>query len=167
MDEGEAYPASRAITQAIHRIKYLNKGVGKVKEYTIGTWDRKRYPNFSYDEICDREGHGLWIDELAMDALQKMRTDLGFALTITSGYRSPLHSVEAAKEAPGTHTYGVAFDISCRGSFAYRILHAALEIGFTGIGVKQTGPRADRFLHIDMMNSTLNPDLLRPTIWSY
>jgi|TARA_R110000772_G_C13296336_1_gene438479 hypothetical protein len=136
-------------------------------EYTESSWDEDRWPNFSYAEIADREGNGLWIEELAMDALQKIRKDLGFALNITSAYRSPLHSIEAAKSAPGTHTYGVAFDISCRGSFAYRILHAALEIGFTGIGVKQTGPREGRFLHIDMMNSTLNPDLLRPVVWSY
>ena len=138
-----------------------------MKKYFENTWDRERYPNFSYAEIADQEGHGLKIDELAMDALQRMRSDLGFALTITSAYRSPHHSIEAAKSAPGTHTYGVAFDISCRGSFAYRILAAALEIGFTGIGVKQTGPREGRFLHIDMMNSTLNPDLLRPVVWSY
>ena len=39
-----------------------------------------------------------------MRKLQALREEYGKPLTITSGYRSPQHSIEASKAAPGVHT---------------------------------------------------------------
>ena len=99
-----------------------------------------------------------------MDRLQLLRSHYGSPLTITSGYRSPRPSIEAAKKAPGTHAKGRAADIACAGVDAFEILTEALVVGFTGIGVKQKGEH--RFLHLDdlKLGEHTAP---RPTIWSY
>jgi zinc D-Ala-D-Ala carboxypeptidase len=69
-------------------------------------------------------------------------------LTITSGYRSPRHSIEAAKTTgSGSHVRGRAVDVACAGVDAFEVLTEALAVGFTGIGVKQKGEH--RFLHLD------------------
>jgi hypothetical protein len=41
-------------------------------------------------------------------------------------------------------------------------LKYALNAGFTGIGVKQTG--VNRIIHLDTLTA---PDYPRPTVWSY
>ena len=99
-----------------------------------------------------------------MDRLQLLRSHYGFPLTITSGYRSPRHSIEAAKKTPGTHAMGRAADIACAGEEAVDLLKVALWIGFTGIGVKQKGEH--RFLHLDDLGLGEHT-APRPTIWSY
>ena len=48
------------------------------------------------------------------DFLQKLdalREVCGFPFIITSGYRSPNHSIEAAKAKPGTHSHRVLLQI--------------------------------------------------------
>ena len=52
------------------------------------------------------------MDKATMDRLQLLRSHYGSPLTVTSGYRSPLHSIEAAKTTgPGSHATGRAVDI--------------------------------------------------------
>ena len=104
------------------------------------------------------------INEATMDRMQLLRDYCGLPLTITSGYRSPLHSIEAAKAAPGTHSMGRAVDIACSGIQAFKILTEALAVGFTGIGVKQKGEH--RFLHLDDLKPGEHT-APRPAIWSY
>lgn len=101
-----------------------------------------------------------------MDKLQELRVFVAMPLTVTSGYRSPQHSVEAAKEKPGTHTLGRAVDIQCSGERAFDILREALIVGFSGIGVSQSGDHSKRFLHLDDLapNEYSAP---RPAVWSY
>ena len=111
------------------------------------------------------------MDKATMDRLQLLRSHLGFPLTITSGYRSPRHSIEAAKVAPGTHAKGRAVDIACMGIGTYEVLTEALVVGFTGIGVKQNGytrrgTMENRFLHLDDL-SYGEHTVPRPSIWSY
>ncbi len=86
-------------------------------------------------------------------------------LTVTSGYRSPQHSVEAAKPRPGSHAMGKAVDIACAGRKAYEVLWAAMEEGFTGFGVDQKGEQ--RFLHLDIITDEDDFPAARPAIWSY
>lgn len=138
-----------------------------IKEYTADTWDRERWPNFSFAEMACREtGHCL-IDVAFMDKLQRLRSGLGFPLKITSGYRSPDHSVEAAKEERGSHTYGLAVDIAVSGSKAWSVLSEAMILNFTGIGVCQKGPLESRFIHLDCMTSEISYRFPRPAVWSY
>ena len=81
-------------------------------------------------------------------------------MTVTSGYRHETHPIEAEKDKPGIHTMGLAADIACGGSDAYHILQLAFQLGFTGIGVAQSG--RNRFLHLDTY--TKPP---RSNVWSY
>ena len=132
--------------------------------YTADTWPYRRWPNFAFTEMACQETGECRIDETMMDRLQQLRDNYGFPLTITSGYRSPRHSIEAAKETPGTHAKGRAVDIACNGVEALDLIEEALEVSFTGFGVQQKGK--NRFLHLDDLKDGEHT-APRPTIWSY
>jgi zinc D-Ala-D-Ala carboxypeptidase len=140
-----------------------------VKDYGQEEWPQERWPNFSPDELRCKETGELVLCEDMMDALQQLRWALGSPLVITSGYRSPSHSIEAAKIAKGgpggAHTTGKAVDIACDRAFAYQVLSSALRAGFTGIGVQQKGD--GRFLHLDYIRPGDGFHVPRPSIWSY
>jgi len=121
-------------------------------------WDK--YPNFTKEEFDCSETNCNQMVHSFMALLQQLRDELGEPIRITSGYRDPRHSVEASKSAPGVHTRGLACDIACDGQQAYKIIQIAIKLGFTGIGVKQSGH--GRFVHLDTY--TGSP---RPNIWSY
>ena len=90
-----------------------------------------------------------------LDKLDALREHCGFPFVITSGYRSPSHPIEALKEIPGTHAQGIAADIKMTNSaHRYSLIKAALEHGFTGIGVAGT------FIHVDTRGTV-------PVIWTY
>jgi len=134
-------------------------------DYRLESWPTERWPNFCYGEMACHETGACKMDPLTMDRLQLLRSHYGHPLVITSGYRSPEHSIEAAKPTPGTHAMGRAIDIQCAGVDAYHILTEALVVGFTGIGVRQAGDEG-RFLHLD----DLGPEehtVPRPALWSY
>lgn len=123
-------------------------------------WDK--YPNFSEEEFSCSETGECKMSAVFMTKLQKLRDAYGKPLTITSGYRSPKHSIEASKPAGklSTHARGCAADIACNGQQAYEIMKLAFEVGFTGIGVSQKG--SARFVHLDTFSGSP-----RPNIWSY
>jgi zinc D-Ala-D-Ala carboxypeptidase len=121
------------------------------------------YPNFSKEEFdCNHTGKNE-MQHSAMSKLQALRTAYGKPINITSGYRHPSHPIEAKKKKPGAHSTGLAFDIACSHVEAYNILTIALALGFSGIGISQTG--SGRFIHLDTIES--NPDQPRPHVWSY
>ena len=143
----------------------MNVSADPVQTYTADTWPANRWPNFSFAEMAGRETGECLLDGALMDALQRVRAICG-PLTVTSGYRSPRHSKEAAKgRSGGPHTLGKAADIRCAGTQAFEILHTALDEGFTGIGIDQRGE--DRFLHLDVITHLDDFPAVRPTIWSY
>lgn len=100
-----------------------------------------------------------------LDALQLLRSALGFPFIITSGYRSRHHPLETAKQNPGSHALGCAADIRVYGERAYELVQAATSLGMTGIGVMQSGPLPGRYIHLD--NTKSRPFAPRPMIWSY
>lgn len=110
---------------------------------------------FTRDEFkCQETGENRIEDEFIYK-LDHLRGVLGWACTITSGYRDPSHSIEAAKSKPGMHSTGLAADIAYSGgNQAYEITKNALRIGFTGIGVHK------KFIHVDMRKTT-------PVMWCY
>ena len=57
------------------------------------------------------------LDDKMIDFILDLETELGYEITITSGYRSPEHPIEAAKSKPGEHTTGLdlAASIGCSG----------------------------------------------------
>jgi len=119
-------------------------------------WDK--YPNFSEAEFRCRETGENEMQAEFMDKLQALRVRYGKPMRITSGYRSPRHSIEARKAEPGTHAQGIACDIGVKGADALLLVKLALDMGFTGIGVSQKSGGA-RFIHLDIAP--------RIAIWSY
>ena len=140
-----------------------------IREYKESEWPEDRWSNFSHSELSCSQTGMCRVDDEFMDKLQKLREAVGKPLTITSGYRSIDHSIEAAKIADGkpagSHTTGKAVDVACERGFAYQVLFAAVKLGFTGIGVQQSGSR--RFLHLDTVGADDNFHVPRPALWSY
>ena len=132
---------------------------------TADNWPQDRWPNFAFNELACSETGECEMDAVTMNRLQRLRDHFGDPMVITSGYRSPAHSIEVAKSSgPGAHAKGRAVDIACAGADAYDILNEAFALGFTGIGVKQSGEH--RFLHLDDLGPGEH-SVPRPSIWSY
>lgn len=109
---------------------------------------------------CENE-----IDHEFVSKLDQLRHILGFPMRVNSGYRCPEHNAKVSSTGlTGPHTTGKAADISVQFGPAYHLVNNALGLGFTGIGVKQHGPTAGRFIHLDMLPTEGNA---RPRIWSY
>lgn len=124
--------------------------------------DWSRWPNFSPEEFRCKHTGKLHMHAGFMDRLQRLRSEYGKPMRITSGYRAPEHPIEAAKAKPGAHSTGRACDIGVQGADAVELLRIALQLGFTGIGVQQKGTA--RFIHLDDLPDGEFP---RPAIWSY
>ena len=119
---------------------------------------------FTEDELkcshCGKSG----MNEVFMEKIEVLREQLGFPFPVNSAYRCPEHPIEARKDTSGTHSTGQAMDIGVMGDRAYRLLEAALEAGFTGVGINQLGS-SGRFIHLDDVESEVGRP--RPWIWSY
>lgn len=103
---------------------------------------------------CQETGNNL-MSPIFLDRLDELRERCGFPFMITSGYRDPTHSIEAAKPKPGTHAQGIAADIRVVDSVQRHILLTnALLLGFSGVGVDKS------FIHVDIRDT-------RPVIWVY
>ncbi len=100
------------------------------------------------------------MDEKLLSMLDKMREIYGYPIKVTSSYRSPEHPIEAAKKQPGEHSYGAAVDIvSDSGGKTFRLVKAAIEVGFTRIGIS----RKKGFIHLGIGY----PNAPEKTIWTY
>jgi uncharacterized protein YcbK (DUF882 family) len=110
---------------------------------------------FKIEEFDCKETGENEMDEEFLERLDTLRELCGFPFKITSGYRSPKHSIEAAKKKPGKHSEGIASDIYIPNSKQrYLIVEGATFLGFNGIGI------ADNFVHVDTRKTT-------PVIWTY
>jgi zinc D-Ala-D-Ala carboxypeptidase len=117
------------------------------------------YEHFSKAEFDCKETGENEMKAAFMDKLQALRYEYGKPMRITSGYRSPRHSIEARKSAPGAHASGQACDIGVGpGDDVYELVALAVRFGFTGIGISQKAG-LPRFVHLDT--------LPRRAIWSY
>lgn len=125
------------------------------------TWP---WPNFTPAEMASGDGKPFPVSSRpardAMDALQALRTDLGFPFRITSAFRSDEWNAKIGGAENSMHLQGIAFDIACAGDQAFTIASVAASYGFRGIGVAQKGATSSRFIHLDMRKGTR-------AIWSY
>jgi len=115
---------------------------------------------FTRDELaCSHCGEYKFDDDF-LELLDTLREECGFPFPVSSGYRCPLHPIEAAKRHPGAHTTGRAVDIAVSHGQAYKLLEVAIAHGVPRIGVQQNGD--GRFIHLDW-------DVTRPypRVWSY
>ena len=95
-----------------------------------------------------------------LEKLDQLREAYGYPIKLTSTYRSPDHPIEAKKAKPGEHAYGTAVDIACVGGEAtFKLVKAAIEVGFTRIGVS----RKNNFVHVGVGYDGAPPI----TIWTY
>ena len=125
-----------------------------------------RWKYFSEDELrCQGTGQ-INMNETFMERLIELREKLNKPMVISSGYRSEAHNIAIGGSKNSAHLKGCAVDVVCSGHLAYEIVKLAMELEFSGIGVKQNGVHAKRFIHIDTMprHSIISP---RPWIWSY
>ena len=106
------------------------------------------YKYFTEDEMKCTHCGSYEMDHDFMQKLDQLREDMGFVFPITSGYRCEKHPIEARKSKAGAHSTGQAIDIGVRGEKAHILLDAALQAGFTGIGINQKGSNG-RFIHLD------------------
>ena len=104
---------------------------------------------------CQETGENEMEDEF-IHALDALRHECGMPFRITSGYRSPKHSIEAAKPGgPGQHARGIAADIAVtNGAERFIIVSNAIKLGFSGIGIHKN------FIHADTRTTV-------PVLWVY
>lgn len=121
--------------------------------------DWTKYPNFTKAEFdCKATGENNMQHEF-MEKLQRIRQVYGKSMTVTSGFRSVKHPVEAKKtHSNGEHTQGMCADIYCdNGADRYKLISFALANGITRIGV------AKNFLHLGIGGNGLSNNV----IWEY
>lgn len=139
--------------------------VTKMSPELRAAW-RRRWPRFTPAEMACHCCGRAEIDSKFMDCLQALRDACGFPLIVTSGYRCPAHNMKIAHTgAAGPHTTGHAVDIKIYGSRARALLSAISGIGFTGVGLKQSGPYTSRFIHLDDLSAACTRP--RPWAWTY
>jgi zinc D-Ala-D-Ala carboxypeptidase len=107
------------------------------------------------DFACQETGENK-ISLSFISRLDDLREACGFPFYVTSGYRSPNHSIEKKKAAPGgTHAQGIAADIKVNNGIERRkVVKEAIRLGFNGVGV------AKSFVHVDIRKSD-------PVLWTY
>jgi uncharacterized protein YcbK (DUF882 family) len=103
---------------------------------------------FSIEEFNCQETGENEMEPRFLEMIDTLRQKCNFPFNITSGYRSPRHSIEAKKARPGQHAQGLAADIRVKDAMQrHKLVKTAMELGFTGIGVSK------RFIHVDIRNS--------------
>lgn len=92
-----------------------------------------------------------------MNRLDTVRDVTGIPLVITCAYRSREYDLAKGRSGNSAHTRGMAVDIRCTTSAnAFKIVQAALKVGFTRIGIGKT------FIHLDSDTS-----LPQNVMWNY
>jgi uncharacterized protein YcbK (DUF882 family) len=124
-------------------------------------------PHFKLEtdpKLACSDGCGFLPEQSFMDKIEQLRQMVGFALPVTSAARCANYNSKVSSTGrTGPHTTGRAIDLGVSGQQAYMLVSAALQMGFTGIGINQKGNA--RFVHIDdIPNSPTSP---RPFLWSY
>lgn len=104
------------------------------------------WKNFSPKEIASKGEGELVVNERALDALQRLREDLGKPLIINSAYRSKAHNKKVGGSSTSVHLSGGAFDISMQNHDPHVFEQAARRAGFHRFGFY---PKSN-FIHIDI-----------------
>lgn len=98
------------------------------------------------------------IDPESLKRLDACRRKAGIPFILTSAYRSRQSEIEKGRTGNSAHTRGRAFDIACSSDLNRAIIvRAAIEVGFTRIGI------AKNFIHLDDDYHCLPS----PRIWLY
>ena len=122
---------------------------------------------FSEEELKCRCGCGKAdINTYFMQKLHALRKTLDFPLPISSGFRCPEYNQKVSNTGPnGPHTTGRSVDIAISGKQAFYLMQYAANFSIQGLGVKQSGPHNQRYIHLDDL--TEKDGYPRPAVWSY
>tara|TARA_R110000765_G_scaffold424614_2_gene535813 strand:+ start:822 stop:1205 length:384 start_codon:yes stop_codon:yes gene_type:complete len=124
-------------------------------------WDA--YTNFTADEFRCKCGCGfVAMDGDFMSRIQLVRSSVGFAMPVTSGFRCHKHDEKIG--GAGVHPTGQAADFNLHGSQVFEVVAVAAKFGLHRIGLNQKGLRVNRFIHLDNLVDDKHPT---PWIWTY
>ena len=124
-------------------------------------WEKIQH--FSAWEFDSPDAEGSGAEHMAENLVKRLDTLRGLMrrpLTISSGYRTPEYNGKIGGATNSKHLEGIAVDIPIAGEDAFKLVGLAYSLGFTGIGVNQTGEWDKRFIHLDTRKT-------EPSIWSY
>jgi len=110
---------------------------------------------FSDKELQCRCGCGMTVQPDFLRKLNDLRELLGIPLQLTSAARCPAHNTAVGGAPSSKHKDGIAVDIASKdGNLKYKIVEAALKLGFNGVGIHKD------FIHLDTRRET-------QVIWLY
>ena len=119
-----------------------------------------------------------WRFGMIVDVATSIRGELGRPLIVSSWYRCENHPLERYKHRPGVHTTGLAIDVLVNRAEVFKALDCAQwtiarelpeddNHKVLGIGLRQKGAMATRFVHIDLGGLLDEYRALRPACWTY
>jgi len=126
-------------------------------------------PHFSHYELeCHCGCHAIKMDDEFMDLFEALRLLYGKSISPSSAYRCAVHNNNISKTGiRGPHTQGKAVDIPCSGPDAGVIIRLAVVVGFSGIGINQSGDRDKRMIHLDTVKRLDESTPNQLIVWSY
>lgn len=120
-------------------------------------WNATLWPDFTPSEIMCRCGcEEVYVDPVAMDALQRLRDLLGWPVVVDSGHRCAAHNADVGG-AVGSEHLKLAFDVKLMGYTRGSVLAFAKDAGFTRFGLMEHG------IHLD----THPMDATHARMWTY
>jgi peptidoglycan hydrolase-like protein with peptidoglycan-binding domain len=136
---------------------YYDKYAKGVENTTMATNTYKKgqktklSENFNSSEF-DCHGSGCCsetiINPKLVEYVQKIRDHFGKSITVTSGYRCPIHNKRIGGATGSRHSKGDAADIVVSGVAPREVAKYAESIGIKGIGLYETGADG-HFTHVD------------------
>lgn len=155
--ERPANAASKKKERADMGQVYYNKFVKGVENTTMATNTFKKgqktklSENFNSLEF-DCHGNGCCSETIINPQLvkyvQKIRDHFGKSITVTSGYRCPVHNKRIGGATGSRHSKGDAADIVVQGVAPREVAKYAESIGIKGIGLYETSADG-HFTHVD------------------
>lgn len=116
-----------------------------------------KYFKLSEFDSPDLPGSGVHMNPAFLSMLDDARDKAGIPFVINSGFRTPAQNQKVGGVGDSAHTKGLASDIAApTGDYKWKIVNAAMQVGFKRIGIGKT------FIHLDNDLSLPNP-----TIWLY
>lgn len=115
------------------------------------TSKQKLSENFAVSEFaCHGRGccSTVAVDEDLVKYLQKIRDHFKTTVTVSSGYRCPVHNKNVGGATGSRHAKGMAADIVLKGVAPAEVAKYAETIGIKGIGLYETN-RDGHFVHVD------------------
>ena len=107
--------------------------------------DRQLSRNFNEREFACKHCGQVHVESELVTKLQALRDALGRPITVTSGYRCPVHNRNIGGATQSRHMQGQAADLVVTGVSPAAVAQAAERVGFGGIGIYKSG-----FTHVDI-----------------